>query len=55
MKSVKLLLVVGQHEKGRVAAFTSDCSPHLGSPEFVSWKYYKEFWFRLVSWLAGRL
>jgi uncharacterized membrane protein len=49
------LLVVGQYEKGRAAAFTSDCSPHWGSPDFVNWRYYKEFWFRLVSWLAGRL
>ena len=49
------LLVVGRHGKGRTAAFTSDCSPHWGSPEFVSWEYYGEFWFRLVSWLAGRL
>jgi uncharacterized membrane protein len=49
------LLVVGQYKKGRVAAFASDCSPHWGSPDFVNWKYYKEFWFRLVSWLAVRL
>jgi uncharacterized membrane protein len=49
------LLVVGEHDRGRTAAFTSDCSPHWGSPEFVAWSHYGEFWFRLVSWLAGRL
>jgi uncharacterized membrane protein len=49
------LLVVGQHGKGRTAAFASDCSPHWGSPEFVAWTHYGEFWFRLVSWLSGRL
>jgi uncharacterized membrane protein len=49
------LLIVGQHGKGRAAAFTSDCSPHWGSPEFVAWSHYGEFWFRLVSWLADRL
>jgi uncharacterized membrane protein len=49
------LLVVGEYGGGRTAAFTSDCSPHWGSEDFVGWEYYGEFWFRLVSWLAGRL
>jgi len=45
-------LVVGQHGKGRVAAFASDCSPHWGTPEFVNWKDYGKFWGQLVSWLG---
>ena len=47
-------LVLGQHGKGRVAAFASDCSPHWGSPEFVGWEYYPQFWGQLVEWLAGK-
>jgi uncharacterized membrane protein len=49
------LLVVGEYGKGRTAAFTSDCSPHWVSPEFVEWEGYGELWHRLVSWLAGKL
>jgi uncharacterized membrane protein len=49
------LLVVGEYGKGRTAAFTSDCSPHWGSPEFVAWQGYGELWSRLISWLAGKL
>lgn len=45
-------LVVGQHGKGRVAAFASDCSPHWGSPEFMAWKHYAPFWAQLAGWLA---
>ncbi len=45
-------LVVGEHGRGRVAAFASDCSPHWGSPEFMAWSYYAKFWSNLVSWLA---
>lgn len=47
------LLVVGRHGAGRTAAFSSDCAPHWGSPEFVAWEGYAPFWDRLASWLAG--
>jgi uncharacterized membrane protein len=47
------LLVLGHHEKGRAAAFTSDCSPHWGSPAFVGWPGYARFWSNLIGWLAG--
>lgn len=47
------LLVVASHGKGRVAAFTSDCSPHWGSPDFMAWKGYARFWDQLLTWLAG--
>lgn len=46
-------LVVGNHGKGRVAAFASDCSPHWGSPEFMAWRHYGTFWSQLAGWLAG--
>lgn len=45
-------LVVGQHGKGRVGAFASDCSPHWGSPEFMAWRHYATFWSQLAGWLA---
>lgn len=47
------LLIVDAHGAGRVAAFTSDCSPHWGSPEFMEWAGYGPFWNGLLSWLAG--
>lgn len=46
-------LVLGQHGGGRVAAFASDCSPHWGSPEFVNWPQYGQFWSQLTRWLSG--
>lgn len=46
------LLVVGSCGDGRSAAFTSDCSPHWGSPEFMAWDCYGSFWNGLLGWLA---
>lgn len=50
------ILAVSQFGDGHVAAFTSDCSPHWGSPEFMEWEYYHRFWNQLLCWLvsAGR-
>ncbi len=48
------LLVVGSLGEGRTAAFTSDCAPHWGSPEFMAWPGYAPFWSQLVTWLAGQ-
>lgn len=47
-------LVLGEYGKGRTAAFTSDCSPHWATPEFISKPYYKDFWNGLVLWLANK-
>lgn len=47
------LLIVGVQGDGRTAAFTSDCSPHWGSPEFMAWEGYATFWHTLLAWLAG--
>jgi uncharacterized membrane protein len=46
-------LVVGSAGSGRSAAFTSDCSPHWGSPEFLAWPHYGRFWSQLIEWLGG--
>ncbi|NMB21114.1 MAG: cytoplasmic protein [Firmicutes bacterium] len=45
------ILVVGSYGKGKTAAFASDCAPHWGSPEFVQWKQYNQFWQQLIHWL----
>jgi len=47
------LVVVGSHGDGRSAAFTSDCAPHWGSPQFLDWEHYDTFWADLVNWVAG--
>jgi uncharacterized membrane protein len=47
------LLVVGEHDEGRSAAFASDCAPHWGPTEFVEWDHYPTLWVGLVRWLAG--
>lgn len=46
------LIAVGEFGKGRSAVFTSDCAPHWGSPEFVSWAYYNELWKGLLDYLT---
>jgi len=45
-------LVTGTHGAGRTAAFASDCSPHWGSPEFMQWPHYGQFWTQLADWVA---
>jgi len=46
-------LVLGSWGSGRTAAFASDCSPHWGSPAFLAWEGYSNFWDSLLSWLSG--
>jgi len=48
------LLVTWEYEKGRSAAFSSDCSPHWAE-YFQPWEYYGQFWVQLVKWLAKEL
>ena len=45
-------IVTGIFEKGRTAIFSSDCSPHWGSNEFMEWKSYDKFWINLTNWLC---
>jgi uncharacterized membrane protein len=47
-------IAVGEYGKGRSAIFSSDCSPHWGSPSFVNWPYYNVFWKNLVDWMTQR-
>ena len=47
------LLCVWAFEQGRSAAFTSDCAPHWGPPEFLNWPGYAALWNSLVNWLAS--
>ena len=47
------ILVVGTYGRGKTAAFTSDCAPHWGSPEFVEWGQYNKLWQQLVDWLTN--
>lgn len=47
------LLVVGEQGEGRSAAFTSDCAPHWGSPNFTNWEHYDIVWANFVNWAAG--
>lgn len=49
------LLVTSRRGNGRVASFTSDCAPHWGSPQFLTWPGYATLWCRTVQWLAGQL
>ena len=49
------IVVIGDYHKGRTAAFASDCAPHWGSPEFVEWKDYDEFWSKLVKWITKEI
>lgn len=46
------ILVVGEYERGRSAAFASDLSPHWAPPDFVSWEGYGALWDALTVWLT---
>lgn len=47
------ILAVWESGKGRVAAYTTDCSPHWAPKSFCEWEYYPQFWSNMVCWLAG--
>lgn len=46
------LISVGNFGKGKSAVFTSDCSPHWGSPEFLEWESYDKLWNNIIDWLV---
>ncbi|WP_262254847.1 glutamine amidotransferase [Serratia proteamaculans] len=48
------LLVVGKYQKGHVACFSSDCSPHWGGPQFMQWENYTAFWCNLMNSIKRR-
>ncbi len=45
-------LAFGEYGKGRAAAFTSDCAPHWGPPEFVGWEGYDPLFSGILGWLT---
>ncbi len=47
-------IALAEFGEGRVAAFTSDCAPHWGPPEFINWEHYNKFWINLANWLTSR-
>jgi uncharacterized membrane protein len=48
------MLAVGQFDRGRVLAYTSDPAPHWAC-NFVFWDQYNAFWSRALKWLLGRV
>lgn len=46
------LIAAAEYGKGRSLAFTSDCSPHWGSPDFTGWSGYETLWKNITDWLA---
>ncbi|TQN44198.1 putative membrane protein [Blastococcus colisei] len=47
------LIALGEHGRGRAAAFTSDCSPHWAPPAFCEeWPGYAGMFDGLVRWLV---
>ena len=45
-------IAIREYDKGKTAVFTSDCAPHWGSPEFVSWSEYQRIWSSLLNYLC---
>jgi uncharacterized membrane protein len=46
------LLVIGEYEQGRAAAFASDIAPHWAPPGFTQWSGCGSLFDRLVRWVA---
>lgn len=40
--------------KGRVYAFTSDCTPNWASEEFLNWEGYERLFTNIAEWICGR-
>ncbi|UNK70364.1 glutamine amidotransferase [Microbacterium sp. H1-D42] len=49
------LLVVGDQDAGRVAAFASDMGPHWLPPEFLAWDGFGPLWQQLIGWLSREI
>ena len=45
-------LAFGDYGKGRAGAFTSDCAPHWGPPEFVNWAGYTPLFAGIMRYLT---
>lgn len=59
--SADLLAMIGEdpfiavtaYGNGRSAVFASDCAPHWGPREFMTWKHYNRLWCNLMDWLTA--
>lgn len=47
------LLAVGQHGRGRSAAWMSDIGPHWAPQTFCDWPGYARLWMNVLVWTAG--
>ena len=45
-------IAFGDYGKGRAGVFTSDCAPHWGPPEFVSWAGYTPLFSGILRYLT---
>ncbi len=46
-------IAFGTYGEGKGGAFTSDCAPHWGPPEFVNWEGYDLLWKGIVDYLTA--
>jgi uncharacterized membrane protein len=53
IRSDPFLVIMGV-EKGRSAAFASDCAPHWAMPRYLGAQFYAPFWSGLIRWLAHK-
>ncbi len=47
------LIAVGDFGEGKSAVYTSDCSPHWGTREFMDWEYYSVLWKRILDYITS--
>lgn len=47
-------IAVREVGKGKTAIFSSDCAPHWGSKEFISWRYYDRLWNNIINFLTTK-
>ena len=46
------LLVFSNYHNGKIACFMSDCSPHWGTQQFMSWPFYTALWVNILTHIA---
>ncbi|MXG48644.1 cytoplasmic protein [Escherichia coli] len=46
------LLDFGNYHNGKIACFMSDCSPHWGTQQFMSWPFYTALWVNILTHIA---
>ncbi len=46
------LIAFGEFGKGKTAVFTSDCAPHWGPKEFLSWDGYDILWKGILDYIT---